>query len=69
MLGRRAALAGTMLVLAVSGGTALAATHGSSHSTTKPKVHKVIRPATVAPAVVRTGHHCHESGTGIASSL
>jgi hypothetical protein len=58
-----------MLVLVITGGTALAATHGSSHSTQKPKVHKVIRPATVAPAVVRTGHHCHESGANIASSL
>ena len=69
MLGRRAAVAGTILVLAVTGGSAFAATHGSSHSTVKPKVHKVVRPHTVAPAVVRTGHHCHESGTNIASSL
>jgi len=57
-----------MLVLAVTGGSALAATHGSSHGTTKPKVHKVIRPHTVAPAVVRTGHHCHGSGN-ISASL
>ena len=68
MLGRRAAVAGTILVLAITGGSAFAATHGSSHSTSKPKVHKVIRPHTVAPAVVRTGHHCNHSGN-IASSL
>ena len=67
MLGRRAAVVGSILVLAVTGGTAFAATHGSSHST-KPNVHPAIRPHTVAPAVVVTGHHCHHSGN-IAASL
>ena len=67
MLGRRAAVAGSMLVLAVTGGSALAATHGSSHST-KPQAHPVIRPHVARPAVVRMGHHCQHSGN-IAASL
>jgi hypothetical protein len=68
MLGRRVAVAASSVVLAVSGGTALAATHGTSHSS-KPQVHKVVRPHKAAPAVVRSEHHCHDSGGAIASQL
>ena len=68
MLGRRVAVAASSVVLAVSGGTALAATHGSSHSS-KPQQHRVMRPHKAAPAVVRSEHHCHESGQSISSQL
>jgi hypothetical protein len=68
MLGRRAAIGSSILALAViGGGGAFAATHGSSHST-KPTVHKVVRPHKVAkPSVmsgtsVRSGHHCNHAG-------
>ena len=69
MLGRRAAIGTSIAVLAVAGGGgAIAATHGSSHSSTKPKVHKMVRThivvkkATVGKAGVRSGHHCSHSG-------
>jgi hypothetical protein len=67
MLGRKVAVVVTMLVLAIGGGSALAATHGNSHSA-KPKVHKVVRVHKAAPAVVVTGHHCHDSGANISAS-
>jgi thiamine monophosphate kinase len=72
MLGRRAAIGSSIAVLAVvGGGAALAATHGSSHST-KPTVQKVVRHHVVAkPRVmsgtgVRAGHHCDHSGNAAA---
>lgn len=67
MLGRRAAIGTSILVLAIAGGGgAIAATHGSSPST-KPQVHKVVRHHTVVKkmvtkAQVRSGHHCSHSG-------
>jgi hypothetical protein len=69
MLGRRAAIGSSILALAVvGGGGAFAATHGSSHNSTKPKVNKVVRPHQMAkPSVmsganVRSGHHCNHEG-------
>jgi hypothetical protein len=69
MLGRRAAIGTSIAVLAIAGGGgAIAATHGSSPST-KPQVHKIVRPSVVVKkAQVRSGHHCSHSGN-IASSL
>jgi hypothetical protein len=69
MLGRRAAIGTSIAVLAVAGGGgAIAASHGSSHST-KPQVHKVVRHHVVVnKAHVRSGHHCSHSGNS-ASSL
>jgi len=74
MLGRRAAIGSSILALAVvGGGGAFAATHGSSHNSTKPKVHKAVRPHMVAkPRVmsdlrVRSGHHCSHSGNSAAN--
>jgi hypothetical protein len=67
MLGRRAAVGTSILVLAVAGGGgAIAATHGSSHST-KPQVRKTVRhhavvKTAVTKAHVRSGHHCSHSG-------
>jgi len=67
MLGRRAAIGTSIVALAVAGGGgAIAATHGSSHST-KPQVQKVVRHHTVAKNVMgnaqmRSGHHCSHSG-------
>ena len=67
MLGRRAAIGTSIVVLAVAGGgAAIAATYGSSHGT-KPQVHKVVRHHTVVKklvtkAHVRSGHHCSHSG-------
>ncbi|MDX6475484.1 MAG: hypothetical protein QOH95_995 [Gaiellaceae bacterium] len=73
MLGRRAAIGSSIAVLAVvGGGGAFAATHGSSNSSTKPAVHKVVRPHAVAKprammdARVRSGHHCSHSGNASA---
>lgn len=73
MLGRRAAIGSSIVALAVvGGGGAFAATHGSSHST-KPTVHKVVRPHMVAkPHVmmgssVRSGHHCNHEGNAAAN--
>ena len=71
MLGRRAAIGSSVLALAVvGGGGAYAAVHGSSHSSSKPKVTKVVRPHRAAQpsmmsgANVRSGHHCnHEAPT------
>jgi hypothetical protein len=58
MLGRRAAIGTSIAVLAVaSGGGAIAATHGSSHSA-KPAVHKVVRQHVLAKAHVQSVHHC-----------
>jgi hypothetical protein len=75
MLGRRAAIGTSIAVLAVAGGGgAIAATHGSSHSSTKPKVHTVVhhrvvmKKAVVKKANVRSGHHCSHSGN-ITSAL
>jgi hypothetical protein len=69
MLGRRAAIGSSVLALAVvAGGGAFAATHGSSNSSTKPDVQKVVRPHKAArPNVmsdtrVRSGHHCNHEG-------
>jgi hypothetical protein len=62
MLGRRAAIGTSIAVLAVAGGGgAIAATHGSSHST-KPNVHKTVRHHVATNAHVRSGHHCSHSG-------
>jgi len=67
MLGRRAAIGSSVLALAVvAGGGAFAATHGSSNSSTKPDVQKVVRPHKAATPMsdtrVRSGHHCHHEG-------
>jgi hypothetical protein len=68
MLGRRAAIGTSIAVLAVAGGGgAIAASHGSSHST-KPDVNKVVRHHVVTKAHVRSGHHCSHSGNA-ASAL
>jgi hypothetical protein len=65
MLGRRAAVGTSIAVLAVAGGGgAIAATHGSSHST-KPQVHKTVRHHVVTKPM-RSGHHCH---SGDAASM
>jgi hypothetical protein len=68
MLGRRAAIGTSIAALAIAGGGgAIAATHGSSHST-KPQVHKVVRHhavvknAVVKKAHMRSGHHCSHMG-------
>ncbi|MDX6453141.1 MAG: hypothetical protein QOH16_3190 [Gaiellaceae bacterium] len=67
MLGRRAALGTSIVALAIAGGGgAIAATHGSSHST-KSQVQKVVRHHAVKNVVtkkahVRGGHHCSHSG-------
>jgi hypothetical protein len=68
MLGRRVAIGTSIVALAVAGGGgAIAASHGSSHST-KPQVHKVVRHHTVVKKVVakktqvHSGHHCSHSG-------
>jgi hypothetical protein len=68
MLGRRAAIGSSLVVLAVvGGGGAFAATHGSSQSS-KPQVNKVVRPHVVAKpratldTNVRSGHHCNHEG-------
>jgi hypothetical protein len=62
MLGRRAAIGTSIAVLAVAGGSgAIAATHGSSHST-KPQVRKTVRHHVVTKAHVRSGHHGSHSG-------
>jgi len=66
MLGRKAAVAVSMLVLAVTGGSAYAATHGSSHST-KPQTHKVVHH-NVARTVVVPHHHCHQTSGGSIST-
>lgn len=75
MLGRRAAIGSSILALAVvGGGGAYAAVHGSSHTSTKPQVHKVVRPhhKVVTPSVmsganVRSGHHCNHEGNPTAA--
>jgi hypothetical protein len=70
MLGRRAAIGTSIAVLAVvGGGGAIAATHGSSHST-KPQVQKMAPRHVVvkAKAKARSGHHCSHSGN-ISASL
>lgn len=73
MLGRRAAIGSSILALTVvGGGGAYAAVHGSSHSSTKPQVHKVVRPHKAAPSVmsganVRSGHHCNHEGNATAA--
>ena len=68
MLGRRAAVGLSIAVLA-GGGTAFAATHGSSPST-KPQVQKdkVMRQnvVTKTKAKTHTGHHCPFSGNASA---
>jgi hypothetical protein len=68
MLGRRVAVGASSVVLAVSGGTALAATQGNSHSS-KPQLNKVVRPHKAGPNVVRSEHHCPLSGHATASQL
>ena len=69
MLGHRAAvLIAIPSLAAFGGGVALAAGHGSSHSS-KPQVHKVVRPHKAGPNVVRSEHHCHFSGQATASQL
>jgi hypothetical protein len=57
-----------MAVLAVSGGSALAATQGSSHSS-KPDVRPAAKPAKAAPHGVRSEHHCPFSGNATAADL
>jgi hypothetical protein len=67
MLGRRAAIGTSIAVLAVAGGGgAIAATHGSSHST-KPTVHRTVRHV-MTRAHVWSGHHCSHSAS-VASAL
>jgi hypothetical protein len=67
MLGRKVAVAASIAILSVSGGTALAATHGSTHSTAKPKAHHpLVRPRYLAPNMWMA-HHCHHAG-GTAST-
>ena len=68
MLGRRVVVGASSVVLAVSGGSALAATHSSSHGS-KPQVHKVVRLHKAGPNVVRSEHHCHFSSQATASQL
>ena len=68
MLGRRVAVAASMAVLAVSGGSALAATQGSSHSS-KPDVRPAAKPHKAAPHGVRSEHHCPFSGNATAANL
>jgi hypothetical protein len=62
MLGRRAAAGIASVVVAVTGGTALAATHGSSKAPSSKmpssKSHAVVMTRSVRPAAARTGHHC-----------
>jgi hypothetical protein len=68
MLGRRAAIGSSIAVLAVvGGGGAFAATHGSSHSSVKPKAkvvrsHVVAKPRVMMDSRVQGGHHCSHSG-------
>jgi hypothetical protein len=65
MLGRRAAVGVSAAVLAVTGGgVALAATHGSSHSSkpqVTPKRHSAPAQSKPAAAVPRAEHHCSHS--------
>lgn len=63
MLGRKAALVGSVVVLAIGGGTALAATHASSQGKTpaKPLV-KPQKQLQLQKQQRRGEHHCkHES--------
>jgi hypothetical protein len=65
MLGQRAAIAGAVAMLAITGGSgAFAANHGSSH-VTKPTVHNVVHQRTLlkstANVTVPSGHHCSHS--------
>jgi hypothetical protein len=69
MLGRRAAIGSSVLALAVvGGGGAFAAVHGSSNTSSKPKVtrvarpHKAAQPSMMSGANVRSGHHCNHEG-------
>ena len=68
MLGRRVAVAASMVVLAVSGGSALAATQGSSHSS-KPDVRPAAKPHQATSRGVHGEHHCHFSGNATAADL
>lgn len=68
MLGRRVAVAASMVVLAVSGGSALAATQGNSQSS-KPDVRPAAKPRKAAPHGVRSEHHCPFSGSAAAADL
>jgi len=73
MLGRRVALGVSIIVLAVSGGSALAATQGNSHSSnsssSKPDVRPAAKPHAAAPHAVRGEHHCPFSGNANAADL
>ena len=68
MLGRRVAVGASMVVLAVSGGSALAATQGNS-SSSKPDSHTVVKPHKAAPHGARGEHDCPFSGNATAADL
>ena len=68
MLGRRAAVVGSAVVLAVGGGTALAATHGSSPSKQPATSPSLVRQQKVQLELQRSQrglgeHHCHHQST------
>ena len=70
MLGRRAAVAvGTVTLAVTGGGVALAAAHGSSHSS-KPATHATPKQSTAprSPRMSTSGHHCPNMGGGSSSS-
>ena len=61
-------MAASMTVLAVSGGSALAATQGNSHSS-KPDVRPAAKLHRATPHGVRSEHHCPFSGNATAADL
>lgn len=68
MLGRRVAVAASMVVLAVSGGSALAATQGNSQNS-KPDSHTVVKPHKAVSHGAHGEHHCPFSGNASAADL
>jgi hypothetical protein len=67
MLGRRSAIAAVLMsAAAFGGGAALAATHGSSHSTKTPAL-KPVQQHVSNQHLAR--HHCHETAAYSAADL
>lgn len=71
MLGRRAAVVGAVTVLAVGGGTALAATHDSgSHTPTKaPRVQHAFRPVRITARIRKLNHCSRMHGVGAMGTM
>ncbi len=66
MLGRRAAFAAVLTsAVALGGGAAVAATHGTPHGLQPPKLLPMKRPAVTNYHLTR--HYCHKKGPTSAS--